>query len=217
TGVTGATGATGVTGATGATGATGVTGITGVTGPTGVGSILSFDSGSYVIPGVPPALTVNSVIGGLANTQIIIGDAMWGPQVGALGIALTLDPLGIPPWPRIVTRGGRITEWTVSFESIAAAGVSIGTAATMQAEILYAPALPATPFNISSITLNPIATINIGTIPIVGAFQAYTGTQILPTPFTVNAGDYLLVRFAVNSLLIASVNGFHAQASLTFN
>ena len=183
----------------------------------GSGAILTFDSGSYTIPGVPPTLTVNSVVGGLANTQIIIGDAMWGPQVGALGITLTLDPLGAPPWPMIVTKGGVITEWTASFESIGAAGVSIGLPATLQAEILHASALPSSPGDIGDITLTPVATMNLGTIPLVGLFDAYTGTQVLGAPIAVAPGDYLLVRFAVNSILVASVNGFHAQASIALN
>jgi len=142
---------------------------------------------------------------------------MWGPQVGAIGINLTLNPLGLAPWPMIVTRGGTITEWTVSFESIAAVGVALGTPAMVQAEILYAPALVTTPESLANIVLTPIATMNIGTIPLVGAFEAYTGTQTLLVPFVVGAGDYLAVRFSINSALVSSVTGFHAQASIAFS
>ena len=87
----------------------------------------------------------------------------------------------------------------------------------MQAEILYASSLATSPESLNNISLAPIATMNLGTIPLVGAFDAYTGTQVLAVPVTIAAGDYLAVRFAVNSLLIASVNGFHAQASIALS
>ena len=92
---------------------------------------------------------------------------------------------GVPPWPMIVTSGGQITEWSVSFESIAAAGVSLGTPATVWTEILHASALATSPGNLGNINLVLVATMDLETTPLAGLFTAYTRTQILGMPITI--------------------------------
>ncbi|MCL1924206.1 MAG: collagen-like protein, partial [Defluviitaleaceae bacterium] len=230
TGVT-AQGAVGPQGPAGDTGPAGPAGTNGTNGVNGTGAILTFDSGSYTIPGVPPVLTLNTVVGNLANTSVYIGASMWGPQVSALGAAISLDSTGIPPWPMKVTKGGSITEWAASFESIAAAGINLAvldplgilglTNPTVNASLLHAPALTSSPEALGDLNFTVIDTINLGEIPLVGVFSAYTGDHTLATPVTINAGDYLMVQFYINSssaLTVAvSVDGFHAQASVAIS
>jgi hypothetical protein len=216
-GATGATGATGLDGAVGATGATGAgtTGATGATGLAGAGAIISFDSGSYTPPGAY-TLPLASVVGGLANTNIYIGNSMWGPAVEALGAILVLDSTGLPPWPMKVTRGTTITEWSASFEAVAAVGLAVGSS-PLQADLLYAPPLATTPASLSGLTFQLVSSINLGNIPAVGLTiaTAFAADQILATPFTIAAGGYLMVKFYINtSVGVATATGFHAQATV---
>ena len=159
-------------------------------------------------------MELESVIGGLENAGVLIGDSSWGPIVGALGLVVTLDSTGLPPFPIKVTRGGTVSQWSASFEAVESSGVSIGTAATVYADLLHAPALTSTPEVLSNINFTVIDTINLGDIPLIGAFEAYTNNQTLATPVNIAPGDYLIVHFYVDSLLVSSVTGFHAQASV---
>ena len=172
------------------------------------------DSGGFV-SGNPLDLAAAAL--GLASTSAYIGAATFGPAADVIGVPITLDSTGLPPYPVIVTKSGDLTQWSASFDTLLAAnpGADLGDPVNIVAALWLAPALTTTPEDLSDLSFTEIATMDLGEIPTTGTFQTYFGTDTLPTAIPIETGDRLLVQFYIENTTFAAVaTGFHAQASL---
>jgi len=164
---------------------------------------------------------------GLGSYSIYIGAANWGPpcvpppgDVDGLCIGITsklfvgpeLDDNGNPPWPLLVSQGGRIAKWSAAIES-SKSRVEGEKVPSVMAALLYAPPLAATPAKLSSLNFEIVDTINMGAISQNGGYEVHFGSKTLDEPFIFSDNGYFLAHFYINSEEVANLHGFHAHAS----
>ena len=154
---------------------------------------------------------LESVVGGQDNISLILSSSSYSEHVSPVGTPVTLRPIGMQPWPLIVTLGGYVKEWTASFGTTRS-DIAPGATATLKAELLYAPPRVASPERIDIISLVPISTISLGEILYDEDGLSYSGSGTVNLPF--EKGGYFLARFAIDSIDVANVEGFEAQASI---
>ncbi|WP_330219562.1 exosporium glycoprotein BclB-related protein, partial [Peribacillus muralis] len=193
-------GATGAQGFQGPQGAAGAQGFQGPQGITGGGAIIPFASGGPVV--------LTSVLGGLANTGALIGFGSSFDTVTIGGGSITLGGVGgVLDFAFVAPRAGTVTSISAFFSTTLAA--TLGTAATISAEIFTAPATSNT-FTPSgaSVSLTPA----LGPIIAIGDTASGTAAAALP----VAAGDKLLLVFSIESpvTLLTTIVGF-ASAGIT--
>lgn len=188
-------------------------------------SSIQFDSGFGSV------LEMVSVAGGLANNTVTIGENCSGISIRSNEDVIVgsdfFNDWGLPPFPIKISVGTSITDWAVSFEATASVGIDLSQldpagllglkAPEVHAELFHAPRIAGSPIDMSQLVYTKLDDLNLGEIPTVGAGQAYTGGVIKGTPIAIASGDYLAVRFYINSELASSVTGFHAQAIVNIN